>query len=224
MTDTTSDKTKKAEKKGNLKPFLSLEADKKNRILNAAFAEFQYGYKKASTDAIVKKAGISKGLLFHYFGSKEKFYTFLIDYAIQLMQDEYFSIIQRGQRDILENIWQSVLLQEDISTIHPQIIHFLKSLELHMADIPQKELVTHYHAKQRELMEDAYTNCDLSLFRDDIDPKKAIDIIITSLENMSSIHDMVPPEEWVSITHEQYQQFLTDLQGYLDIFRKCFYK
>ena len=215
---------KRTEKKHTLDRFNALEADKKKRILNAAFGEFQYGYKKASTDAIVKKAGISKGLLFHYFGSKENLYRFLVDYAMKLMHDEYFNVIQLGNRDILESVWQSMLLQEDITTVHPHMINFLKSLELYASDTPIENHAQHYQAKQKELMEDAYNNCDLSLFREDIDPRKAIDIIITSLDNMSSIYDTLPPEDWANITQEQYQDFLDNLQGYLDIFRTCFYR
>ena len=45
---------------------------KRQRILDAAIREFaEHGYDKASTNSIVKEAGIAKGLLFHYFGSKK---------------------------------------------------------------------------------------------------------------------------------------------------------
>jgi len=49
-----------------------IEPEKRDRILNAAIEEFaSFPFEKASTNHIVAKAGISKGLLFHYFGSKQ---------------------------------------------------------------------------------------------------------------------------------------------------------
>ncbi len=51
---------------------MTVETEKRQRIINAAIDEFMKGYCKANTDIIVNNAGISKGLLFHYFGTKKK--------------------------------------------------------------------------------------------------------------------------------------------------------
>ena len=46
--------------------FENLPEDKKKRIIEASIEEFaKKGYEKASTNNIVKTAGISKGILFH---------------------------------------------------------------------------------------------------------------------------------------------------------------
>ena len=48
--------------------FYLLEEEKQLKIINAAMEVFgKNEYKKASTDLIAAKAGISKGLLFYYF-------------------------------------------------------------------------------------------------------------------------------------------------------------
>lgn len=48
----------------------------KEKILNVALEEFALnGYKAASTNAICKNAKISKGLLYHYYESKEILYS-----------------------------------------------------------------------------------------------------------------------------------------------------
>ncbi|MBR6395680.1 MAG: helix-turn-helix transcriptional regulator, partial [Lachnospiraceae bacterium] len=55
--------------------FFELKKEKQDRMINAALRVFsQYGYRHASTDEIVREAGISKGLLFHYFESKKGLY------------------------------------------------------------------------------------------------------------------------------------------------------
>ena len=55
----------------------------KERILNVAIEEFaQNGYKAASTNVICKKANISKGLLYHYYNSKENIYLTVVRHVI----------------------------------------------------------------------------------------------------------------------------------------------
>ncbi len=59
-------------------------------MINAALKIFAInGYKHASTDEIVKEAGISKGLLFHYFTNKMGLYSFLLDYSAKYMSFEF---------------------------------------------------------------------------------------------------------------------------------------
>jgi len=70
--------------------FFDLNSEKQDRMINAALKMFaKNGYKHASTDDIVKEAGISKGLLFHYFGSKMGLYSFLLDYSVKYMNFEF---------------------------------------------------------------------------------------------------------------------------------------
>lgn len=58
--------------------FYLLEEEKQLKIINAAMEVFgKNEYKKASTDLIAAKAGISKGLLFYYFHNKKELYMFI---------------------------------------------------------------------------------------------------------------------------------------------------
>lgn len=60
-----------------------LDNSKKQKILNASLEEFsEYGYEKANTDRISSKAGVSKGLIFHHFGSKENLFIITINKCI----------------------------------------------------------------------------------------------------------------------------------------------
>lgn len=71
--------------------------------MNAAISVFAtQGYAHASTDEIVKRAGISKGLLFHYFISKQGLYDFLYDYFSRFMRLELSGIAQREREGFFE--------------------------------------------------------------------------------------------------------------------------
>ena len=56
------------------------EPTNRERILRAAVAAFgEHGYEGASTNQICADAGISKGLLFHYFKSKENLFMEVLE-------------------------------------------------------------------------------------------------------------------------------------------------
>ncbi len=83
--------------------FFDLKQEKQDRMINAALKIFAInGYKHASTDDIVKEAGISKGLLFHYFDSKIGVYTFLYDYSARYMALELSSAIDPSETSYME--------------------------------------------------------------------------------------------------------------------------
>ena len=59
----------------------------KRKILDAALREFGgRGYGEASTNRICRVAGISKGLLFHHFGSKEKLFSAVLEQCLRDFQ------------------------------------------------------------------------------------------------------------------------------------------
>ncbi|MFA9380254.1 MAG: TetR/AcrR family transcriptional regulator [Acetanaerobacterium sp.] len=59
------------------------DGDKRQELLNACVEEFaRYGYEKANTNRICEAAGVSKGLLFHYFGTKKKLYLLCVEQCV----------------------------------------------------------------------------------------------------------------------------------------------
>ena len=65
--------------------FLALDENKRDIILRAALQEFgKYGYKKTSVEQIAESAGISKSMVFHYFGSKLSLFEFLASFTADI--------------------------------------------------------------------------------------------------------------------------------------------
>ena len=83
--------------------FFDLKKDKQDRMINAALKIFALrGYRHASTDDIVREAAISKGLLFHYFGSKLGVYSFIYDYSVRYMILEMRTAVDPNEKDLFE--------------------------------------------------------------------------------------------------------------------------
>ena len=107
--------------------FFELKKEKQDRMINAALLVFsKYGYYHASTDEIVKEANISKGLLFHYFGSKIGMYAFLYDYATRFVTLELTANVEKNETDYFA-LYNEILSAMAASMAqYPYIFLFLK--------------------------------------------------------------------------------------------------
>lgn len=184
------------------------------------------GYKKASTDSICKAAGISKGLLFHYFGTKENLYNFLIEYAIEVMTSKYLGRIDIGQGDVLQSIWQMAVLKGEISVALPAVFDFVTSVYLESGGAAGNEGFAKMMRVRAEVMAKVQQAADLSLFKADIaPPHRAIQIINWAIDGYAkSLTAATPPSEAGETARENYNKYLKELEEMLDIFRRCFYE
>ena len=109
--------------------FFDVKKDKQDAIINAALKTFALkGYKDASTDVIVKEAGISKGLLFHYFTSKQGLYDFICDYSTKYMTLELTRTVKKSEKDCFELMSQISQGRVRVMRNYPFMNRFLRSI------------------------------------------------------------------------------------------------
>jgi len=212
----------------DLQKFFALEEEKRERIINAALKGFSAGYKAASTDSIVREAGISKGLLFFHFGTKERLYGFLIDHAIETVRREYISLMNVEHADILENMWQMSLLKRDLSQRFPAIFDFLAAAYLDET-VQNEEIKTklaYFKQIQAHVMSVALAHTDHALFRDDMAPEmiiKLINWVVTGYQQ-SKVAEFAGRENNEVLARENYDAFLNEFDEILSALRRCLYK
>jgi len=203
--------------------FLNLDKEKQDRIINAAIKEFaEKGYDRASTNEIVKEAGISKGLLFHYFQNKKQLFLFLFDYCYELVTDEFYKKINFKETDFFRRMRHAIMIKADMLGTYPDIFKFIQEVFLEES----AEIKVEFDRKKSELtqinMEKAYKGIDFSKFRDDVDLTKIIKIINWTFEKMS---DEAIEKAKLSPTHEfNYQAIQAEAEEYFEVLIKCFYK
>ena len=106
--------------------FFELKKEKQDRMINAALKVFAInGYRHASTDDVVKEAGISKGLLFHYFENKLGVYQFAYDYSVRYMSLELSTFVGNKERDLFEIVKQIQSARLDAMKGYPYMQQFL---------------------------------------------------------------------------------------------------
>lgn len=205
--------------------FNKLDQGKQERIIRAALQEFaEKGYKHASTNAIVKKAGIGKGMLFYYFNSKQDLYYFLVEYSIDTIRTGFIDKIDTSIPDVIERLAHIAYLKWNFFLENPELSMFITSLVL-KDNVPLPEpLQKKYDELFRIGMEKAYffNNADYRLFRDDIDPQKAIQLIQWTLYGYRD--DFLQRYHGKGLHELPMEQLWDEFAQYLDILKKVFYR
>lgn len=159
--------------------FFELSEEKRQAIINAAFEVFaMHDYKHAITDDIAAKAGISKGLLFYYFHNKAELYSYLYLYAKELLTKEIVNLEYYKMDDFFELLKYSAIKKYQIFKKNPYMYLFsikaMKHSNLDEAKEIQK-IITEYSEK---VIVDYFNHIDYSKFREDINPKDIINMLL----------------------------------------------
>lgn len=164
--------------------FFDLKKEKQDRMINAALKVFSAGgYKHASTDDIVREAGISKGLLFHYFGSKLGLYSFLFDYSVRFMKLELTGGVPSSERDYFEIRRQMEYAKMQVLKNYPYMQQFLDRCRFE--DVSEALLATE---RQKNVLSDIQAvlknQSDRSRFRKEVDYEKLDQMLTYTLDGL----------------------------------------
>jgi TetR/AcrR family transcriptional regulator len=202
---------------------LNIDSEKEDRIINAATKVFsENGYKRASTNAIVKEAGISKGILFHYFKSKKDLYLSLYEHLSDMFAEKIYARLDWEERDIFEIIRQVSVIKLELFKTYPDLINFLNSV-FHEDEAEVKEEVETI----RESLTDSsftklFSNIDAGKFREGIDAAKAIQVIYWTFEGFAN--QQQAKANSMSVADIYKEDVLAELDSYTDLLKKSFYK
>ena len=196
--------------------FFDLKKEKQDRMINAALKVFaSNGYKHANTDEIVAEAGISKGLLFHYFGSKLGLYTFLYDYSTRFMKLELTTGVLSSAHDYFEIRKQIEFAKMQVLRNYPYMQRFLESCT--SENVKEALMATE---RQRSVLSDVYAvlknQSDRSLFVPDISYERLdamLDYTISGLMNAHFRDASFQPE-----------MLYEEVVSYLDMMKRIAYK
>lgn len=203
--------------------FFSLKKEKQERILNAALKEFaQKGYDNASTNEMVKSAGISKGLLFHYFNNKKELYLFLYNHFVGVLTEEFFNELDFRERDIFERLIKLMILKSRMMIKYPEVFDFMISASMETAEEVRNEMVS----TNTDLMHSSYArlfdNIDLGKFRDGTDIPRTINIIMWTLEGFSN--QELEKAKQFNKGLPDFDEAFKEAEVYIEMLKKSFYK
>ncbi|XKF67493.1 TetR/AcrR family transcriptional regulator [Virgibacillus necropolis] len=202
--------------------FHNLDDAKQKRILNAALQEFaENGYERASTNQIVKNAGIGKGMLFYYFNNKKDLYLYLIDHAINIVTTEFFSLIDMTEPDFIERLKEIARVKLAYLHEYPNVSNFIAIVFLNdEANLPE-ELEKRLSDVQKVGTSMLYDNIDPKLFRDDVNVDKAFKLIRWSIEGYQN--ELMKQFKDQPIALIDIEPYWDEFYEYLDVLKTSFY-
>lgn len=155
--------------------FENLPKSKQEQILKVCIEEFaQKGYESTSTNTIVKRLGISKGVLFLYFKSKSNLYIYLVSHLSKTLTDEFFDRFPyqgfAEPLDIFDHLGEfySILLQEK-----PHVLKFMLDAFVN-APVDISEAIEYEHNRAHEEVAKIVNTNNL---REGVDPRMVIDLL-----------------------------------------------
>lgn len=192
--------------------FFDLKKEKQDRMINAALKVFAlHGYQHAGTDDIVREAAISKGLLFHYFGSKLGVYEFVYDYSVRYLLLELSTTVDAKETDLFTLMQQVECGKMRAMCGYPYLQQFLNRAQ--MEDVSEALLAVEERKRQlEETFDTIYARAELEKYaspQDVIKLRKMLELTIKGLLNEKVLEGALQPEMF-------YEEVLT----YLELGRK----
>lgn len=161
-----------------LEKFLNLPKEKQNDIINAGLNAFgANGYKKASIRDIANTAGISKSMIFHYFGTKKDMYLFLVQYSGDMLINEISMNFKEEERDFFERVRLASEIKVSVMRKHPAILSFFKSIYFETDEEVIKEIKSMMLQGEAFRSHIALDGIDMSKFKEGIDPALVIKML-----------------------------------------------
>jgi len=200
-----------------LEKFLRLSVEKQNIIINAALICFgTNGYKKASIGDIANTAGVSKALIFHYFGTKKALYLYLIELCLDIFVDTINEKFDSSVTDFFDRIKLVTDIEISIMEKHPSMPSFLKSMYFENDEEVKDDIkVMLANDKGENLRNKLYEGIDTFKFKDDIEPKMVIRILGLLTDGyLSKIRG----------TGFDLDALLKEFDEYMNLFKRNFYK
>ncbi|WP_423189070.1 TetR/AcrR family transcriptional regulator [Alkalibacterium sp. f15] len=207
--------------------FLSLEKDKQERILNAAFKEFsEKGYKNASTNQIAKEAGIGKGTLFYYFGNKKNLFHQLIDEAFDIAYREYLSKVNFEETDFFKRIEEMSLLKWNVYQKYEQALNFMGHILMHSENYALPDDLKSKQEQAEKIWGSLLTeNIDFTKFREDIPKETSFNFIRWTIEGYrAELEQRLKQEPIIDYTNEHLKPYYDEFYDHLGYLKKIYYK
>ena len=169
----------------HLQEFSRLSQEKQSAVVDAAMSVFAAaGYKKAYVSEIAAAAGISKALVFYYFGTKKALYLYLIDYASKLIMTELNESKIGEKDDFFDRIREITRVELSLMKRHTAITSFINSVyfETDSEVAPDFRALSAGGGPVRERL--ALDGVNFAKFKDGVDPKLVVNILVKFTEGV----------------------------------------
>jgi len=196
-----------------LDKFFRLPVEKQNIIIDAALKCFgTNGYKKSSISDIATAAGISKSMVFHYFGTKKALYVYLMDLCGNIFINEIEEKFDNTVTDFFERIMISTNIKISVMKKHHEILSFLGSMYFEKDEEVKEDIKINLARGEVVRSKIAFDGMDISKFKDGIDPKLVLKMLLLLAEGYAS---QSSSKSWLDLDtlYKEFDEYVTLLKN-----------
>jgi TetR/AcrR family transcriptional regulator len=204
--------------------FTRLPPEDQERILAACIAEFaRHGFTQASTNAIIKQAGIPKGTLFYFFGSKKDLYLYVIDQAITRYTAMSKEFASDPPGDLFERLLYYGQVRMQFALREPLLYQLFFNAFINTPAEIRAELLNRYGDYTSASMQMIFHNLDRSPFRAGVPVEKVVEMVFLMLEGIYSRYQT----QWQQMEPEQSLESIArltaEVREYFEMLKKGVY-
>ena len=205
--------------------FKKIPVDEQERILQAALEEFaQKGYRRASTNAIVKAAGIPKGTLFYFFGSKKKLFLYLLDEAVR----KSITFAQSQNEEPPHELFERLLAREQVklrfAAEYPLLFRFFSKIFLDIPEELRGEMDERFREYNDASTQDLMDGLDLSRFREGVDVQQAVEMVHVLLEGIFTRYTPCLREAGAGELNDLVEEISAECRRYFEMIQEGIYR
>lgn len=200
-----------------MEKFFSLPKEKQNMIIDAALRTFgANGYKKASISDIATAAGISKAMVFHYFGTKKALYLYLVNLCGNIMMTAVSEKFDNSITDFFDRIKMSSSIEISVMKRHAAIPAFLTSAYFENDEEVKDDLRAIFDSGDEFRNRIAFDGMDTSKFKEGVDLKLLMKMLLWMAEGYT--------KQMSNKTEINFETMLDEFNKCLDMLKYNFYK
>lgn len=202
----------------------TLTEEKRWVILNAALEEFSaQGFDKASTNAIVEGAGVSKGLLFHYFGNKQTLYLAVFDMCMEVFEKFFEERSKDLPQNIIDRIIKISMIKLELFIEEPKMTKLITEAHINPPIALQREIRERQGRQEKKYLPLVAEDIDKGYFKKNVDPLKAIELVMMVSNALSEkymqIYKRSDNKDDLDINN-----FFTEATAYLELLKYGIYR
>lgn len=207
-----------------IEKFKNLPAAQQQDLIDACLDEFGgKGYTRASTNIIVRNAGIPKGTLFYFFGNKKNLFLYLMDYTV----GKYVQYVETQSTSMPSDLFERLLHLSSVrmrfAAHAPKLYKFFFKTLLNVPDdlkADMQERFQLYADGNRQLMS---AGLDTSRMREGVSVDQVLGLLNYFLEGLLASHAEQLTKMSAVNTIAYVENLLDESMGYFDLIKRGVY-
>ncbi len=207
-----------------IEKFKNLPAAQQQDLIDACLDEFGgKGYMRASTNIIVRNAGIPKGTLFYFFGNKKNLFLYLMDYTV----GKYVQYVETQSTSMPSDLFERLLHLSSVrmrfAAHAPKLYKFFFKTLLNVPDdlkADMQERFQLYADGNRQLMS---AGLDTSRMREGVSVDQVLGLLNYFLEGLLASHAEQLTKMSAVNTIAYVENLLDESMGYFDLIKRGVY-